>query len=180
MSFVMFNADGFDSLGAQPPRPQIAAHPRGGASLDHFVGRRRSGAVGVRFWRFLAANWSDFDPIARARAARMFARFRPDWRRETLSPADRAFYDRLPETFAAYRGQNGAELAIGAGFALSLDSARRQAALRRGADSGDTRVFALAAAKRDVALVFAADGEIVMFPAPRIDLRARRLIEVAN
>jgi hypothetical protein len=43
-------------------------------------------------------------------------------------------------------------------------------------------VFALRAAKREVALAFAAEGggEIVTFPAPRVDLRARRLIELVN
>ena len=172
MSFVIFNAEGFDSLEASRLRPPLDASAPAGATLDHFAGRRRSAAVGRRFWRFLAANWPSFDPIERARAVRMFARFRGDWSRDALSAADRAFYDGLPERFAAYRGQNGAELAIGAAFALSLDGARRQAPGRR--------VFALAAAKRDVALAFATDGELVMFPSPRVDLRARRLVEVVN
>ena len=179
MSFAFPDHDPFDAF-AQPPG--VAAPPRPGAALDHFVGRRRSTAVGRRFWRFAAEQWAAFDAIERARCARMFARFRPDWTRDAFGPEDRAVYDSLPETFAAYRGQNGVELAAGAAFTLSLERARRQATGRRGAEAADPRVFALHAAKREVALAFAADGEgeIVMFPAPRVDLRARRLIELAN
>jgi hypothetical protein len=175
MSLVLTTRDPFDAF------PPPAEAPRPGATLDHFVNRRRSAAVGRSFWRFLAENWPAFDLVERARCARMFARFRPDWRRDAFAPADRAVYDSLPETFAAYRGQNGVELVAGAVFTLSLEGARRQAAGRRGVDA-DARIFALNAAKRDVALAFAAggEGEIVLFPAPRVDLRARRLIELAN
>jgi hypothetical protein len=158
------------------------APPRPSATLDCFLNRRRSLEVGRRFWRLLAENWTAFDGIERTRCVRMFARFRSDWTRDAFDPEDCAIYDSLPETFTAYRGQNGVELAAGAAFTLSLERARRQATYRRGAEAVDPRVFALRVAKRDVALVFAADGEgeIVMFPAPRVDLRARRLIELAN
>jgi len=179
MSFVFPNRDPFDAF-LQPPIEE--APPRPGATLDNFANRRRSPAVGRRFWRFLAENWTAFNLVERARCVRMFARFRPDWTRDAFGPEDRAVYDSLPETFAAYRGQNGVELAAGAAFTLSLERARRQATGRRGAEAADPRVFALCAAKRDVALAFCAEGEgeIVMFPAPRVDLRARRLIELAN
>jgi hypothetical protein len=178
MSFVFSNHEPIDAF----PPPVGEAPPRPGATLDCFVNRRRSAAVGRRFWRFLAENWSAFDGIERARCVRMFARFRPDWTRDALGPMDRAVYDSLPKSFAAYRGQSGVELPAGAAFTLSLEHARRQAAGRRGAEAAHPRIFALHAAKRDVALAFAADGEgeIVMFPAPRVDLRARRLIELAN
>ncbi|MGA2494715.1 MAG: hypothetical protein ABSF67_17510 [Roseiarcus sp.] len=179
MSFAFPDRDPFDAF---PQPPSEEAPPRPGATLDHFIGRRRSTAVGRRFWRFVAQNWAAFDGIERARCVRMFARFRPDWARDAFGPEDRAIYDSLPETFTAYRGQNGVELAAGAAFSLSLERARRQATVRRGAEAADPRVFALQAAKREVALAFAAEGEgeIVMFPAPRVDLRARRLIELAN
>ena len=171
-----------DPLGAFPQPPSDEAPPRPGATLDHFIGRRRSAAVGRRFWRFAAENWTGFDGIERARCVRMFARFRSDWTRDALDHEGRAIYESLPETFTAYRGQNGVELAAGAAFSLSLERARRQASGRRGAEAADPRVFALHAAKREVALAFSADGEgeVVMFPAPRVDLRARRLIELAN
>jgi len=179
MSFAFSDRNPFAAL---PAPPVEEAPPRPGATLDCFVYRRRSAAVGRRFWRFLAENWTAFDRIERARCVRMFARFRPDWTRDALGPVDRACYDSLPETFTAYRGQNGVELAASAAFTLSLERARRQATSRRGVEAADPRVFALHAAKRDVALAFAAngEGEIVMFPAPRVDLRARRLIELAN
>jgi len=179
MSFAFPNYEPFDAF----PQPQFEEAPvRPGATLAYFVNRRRSAAVGRRFWLFLAENWTAFDAIERARCVRMFARFRPDWTRDALGPEDRVVYDSLPETFTTYRGQNGVELATGAVFTLSLERARRQATGRRGAEAADPRVFALRAAKREVALAFAADGEaeIVMFPAPRVDLRARRLIELAN
>ena len=113
----------------------------------------------------------------------MFARFPVPIGRATRSTARVAPYtSRCPETFTAYRGQNDGGFAAGAAFTLSLERARRQASGRRGAEAADPRVFALHAAKREVALAFAAEGEgeIVMFPAPRVDLRARRLIELAN
>ncbi len=178
MSFAFSNRDPFDAF----PPPAEAAPPRPGATLDRHVNRRRSAAVGRRFWRFLAENWTAFDGIERARCVRMFARFRPDWALDALGPTNRAVHDSLPESFTAYRGQNGVELAAGAAFTLSLERARRQATSRRGAGAADPRVFALHAAKRDVAFAFAADseGEIVMFPAPRVNLRTRRLIELAN
>jgi hypothetical protein len=179
MSFAFSYRDPFDAL---PPPPAEAAPPRPGATLDYFANRRHSAAVGRRFWSFVAQNWPAFDLVERARCVRMFARFRPDWARDAFDPEDRAVYDSLPETFTAYRGQTGVELATGAAFALSLEGARRQATARRSAEPADLRIFALSAAKRDVALAFAADdaGEIVMFPKPRVDLRARRLIELAN
>ena len=179
MLFAFSDRDPFEAL---PAPPVEAAPPRLGATLDCFVNRRRSAAVGRRFWQFAAENWTAFDLVERARCVRMFARFRPDWTREALDRMDRALYDSLPETFIAYRGQNGVELAAGAAFTLSLERARRQATGRRGAEAADPRVFALHAVKRDVALAFAAagEGEVVMFPAPRVDLRARRLIELAN
>jgi hypothetical protein len=179
MSFALPDCDPFD---ASPQPPSETAPLRPGATLDHFIGRRRSTAVGRRFWRFVAQNWAAFDGIERARCVRMFARFRPDWTRDALGPEDRMIYDSLPETFTAYRGQNGVELAAGAAFTRSLERARRQASGRRGAEAADPRVFALNAARREVALAFSAEGEgeIVMFPAPRVDLRARRLIELAN
>jgi hypothetical protein len=179
MTFAFPDRDVFEAS-AQPPDP--AAPLRPGATLDCFVGRRRSTAVGRRFWRFTAEHWAAFDGVERARCVRMFARFRPDWTRDALGDEDRILFDSLPETFTAYRGQNGVELAAGAAFTLSLERARRQASGRRGAEVPDPRVFALNAAKRDVALAFCADGEgeVVMFPAPRVDLRARRLIELAN
>jgi hypothetical protein len=179
MTFAFPDRDVFEAS-AQPPNE--AAPLRPGASLDRFIGRRRSTAVGRRFWRFAAEHWAAFDGVERARCVRMFARFRPDWTRDALGPEDRVIFDSLPETFTAYRGQNGVELAAGAAFTLSLERARRQASGRRGAEAADPRVFALNAAKRDVALAFCADGEgeVVMFPAPRVDLRARRLIELAN
>jgi hypothetical protein len=169
-------------IGVFPQPPGEEAPPRPGATLDCFVSRRRSAAVGRRFWRFVAENWTAFDLVERARCVRMFARFRPDWTRDALGPEDRAVYDSLPETFTTYRGQNGVELAAGAAFTLSLERARRQASGRRSAEAADPRVFALHVAKREIALAFAAEGEgeIVMFPAPRVDLRARRLIELAN
>ena len=179
MSFAFPDSDPFD---APPQRPGEEAPTRLGATLDCFIGRRRSVAVGRRFWRFVAQNWAAFDGIERARCVRRFARFRPDWARDALGAEDRVIYDSLPETFTAYRGQNGVELAAGAAFSLSLERAPRQAGGRRGAEAADPRVFALHAAKREVALAFFADGEgeIVMFPAPRVDLRARRLTELAN
>jgi len=179
MSFAFPGRDPFD---ASPQSPRDETPPRPGATLDCFIGRRRSTAIGRRFWRFAAENWAAFDGIERARCVRMFARFRPDWARDALGPEDCAIYDSLPETFTAYRGQNGVELAAGAAFTLSLERARRQATVRRGAEAPDPRIFALHAAKREVALAFSADGEgeVVMFPAPRVDLRARRLIELAN
>jgi hypothetical protein len=179
MSFAFPNYHPVDAF----PQPQAEAMPaRPGATLGYFVNRRRSVAIGRRFWRLLAENWTAFDAVERARWVRMFARFRPDWTREALGLQDRVVYDSLPEIFTVYRGQNGVELAAGATFTLSLERARRQASGRRGAEATDPRVFALHAAKREVALAFAAesDGEIVMFPAPRVDLRARRLIELAN
>jgi hypothetical protein len=178
MSFVFSSRETFDAFSSlAEPTP-----PRPGATLDCFVNRRRSAAVGRRFWRFLAENWRAFDGVERARCVRMFARFRPDWTRDALGVADRAVYDSLPEAFTAYRGQNGVELATGAAFTLSLERARRQATTRRVAEAADPRVFALHVVKREIALAFAADGEdeIVMFPTPRVDLRARRLIELAN
>jgi hypothetical protein len=179
MSFAFPDRDLFDAF---PQPPSEDAPPRPGATLDCFVNRRRSTAVGRRFWRFAAENWTAFDGIERARCVRMFARFRPDWTRDALGPEGRAIYDSLPETFTAYRGQNGVELAAGAAFTLSLEGARRQASGRRGAEAADPRVFALHVAKREVALAFTAagEGEIVMFRTPRGDLRARRLIELAN
>jgi len=164
----------------RPPPPDAAQRP--GATLDCFAARRRSPAIGRRFWSFLAENWAELDRIERARSVRMFARFRRDWTRDALGREGRIVYDELPEAFTAYRGQTGVELASGALFNLSLEGARRQAAGRRGGDPAEARVFALHAAKRDVALVFAGEdkGEIVMFPAPRVDLRAHRLIELAN
>ena len=179
MSFAFTARDPFAAF-PQPPRKE--APPRPGATLEHFIGRRRSTAVGRRFWRFAAQNWAAFDGIERARCVRMFARFRSDCTRDALDHEGRAIYESLPETFTAYRGQNGVELAAGAAFTLSLERARRQATVRRGAEAPDPRVFALQAAKREVALAFFGDGEgeIVMFPAPRVDLRARRLIELAN
>jgi hypothetical protein len=179
MSFALPDRNTFD---AYLQWPSEAARVRPGATLEYFIGRRRSTAVGRRFWRFAAQNWAAFDGIERARCVRMFARFRPDWARDAFSFQDRTIYDSLPETFTAYRGQNGVELAAGAAFTLSLERARRQTSGRRGAELADPRVFALHAAKREVALVFFAEGEgeIVMFPAPRVDLRARRLIELAN
>jgi hypothetical protein len=178
MSFAFSNLETFDAF---PPSAEEAP-PRPGATLECFVNRRRSAAVGRGFWHFLAENWTAFDGIERARCVRMFARFRRDWTRDALGPVDRALYDSLPETFTAYRGQNGVELAAGAAFTLSLERARRQATGRRGVGAADPRIFALHAVKRDVALAFVAadEGEIVMFPAPRVDLRARRLIELAN
>jgi len=179
------NLDSFSSAASRLVPAWATSEPaattsRPGTALDPFVSRRRSAAVGRSFWRFIADRWTSFDPLERARAVRMFARFRPDWASEAFAAADRAFYESLPDAFTAYRGQSGAELVIGAAFALSVAGARRQAAGRRVGDGGDGRVFGLLAAKRNVALVFAASGEIVMFPAPRVDLRARRLIEVAN
>jgi hypothetical protein len=178
---MSFDLSPFDALDGAPP-PSADLGPRPAATLDCFATRRRSPAVGRRFWRFLAENWAGFDRVERARCVRMFARFRPDWTRDALDCEGRSIYDSLPETFTAYRGQNGLELASGALFTLSLEGARRQAAERRGVEAVEARIFALRAARRDVALVFAADGEgeIVMFPAPRVDLRARRLIELAN
>ena len=178
MSFAFPDHETYDALALSVDQ----APPRPGATLDCFVNRRRTAAVGQRFWRFVADNWTAFDGFERARCVRMFARFRSDWTRDALDPLDRALYDSLPEIFTAYRGQNGVELAAGAAFTLSLERARRQAIGRRSAEGSDPRVFALHAVKRDVALAFAADGEgeIVMFPAPRVDLRARRLIELAN
>ena len=179
MSFAFPDRDPFEAL---LPPPNNDAPPRPGVTLEHFIGRRRSAAVGRQYWRFAAQNWAAFDGVERARCVRMFARFRPDWARDALSPEDCAIYDSLPQTFTAYRGQNGVELATGAAFTLSLERARRQARGRRGADAVDPRVFALQAAKREVALAFLGDGEgeIVMFPAPRVDLRAHRLIALAN
>jgi len=179
MPFAFPDHDSFEKI---LPPPNDDAPSRLGVTLEHFIGRRRSPAVGRQFWRFAAQNWAAFDGIERARCVRLFARFRPDWTRDALSPEDCAIYDSLPQTFTAYRGQNGVELATGAAFTLSLESARRQASGRRGADAVDPRVFALHAVKRDVALAFAAEGggEIVMFPAPRVDLRAHRLIALAN
>jgi hypothetical protein len=179
MSFAFPNAESFEPR--LPPLDNDAPSPLG-ATLERFIGRRRSPAVGRQFWRFAAQNWAAFDGIERARCVRMFARFRPDWSRDALSPEDCAIYDSLPPTFTAYRGQNGVELATGAAFSLSLEQARRQASGRRGAEAIDPRVFALHAAKRDVALAFAGEGggEVVMFPAPRVDLRTHRLIALAN
>jgi hypothetical protein len=171
-----------DPIAVFPQPPVEEGSPRPGATLDCFVSRRRSAAVGRRFWRFVAENWTAFDLVERARCVRMFARFRPDWTRDALGPEDCVIYDSLPETFTAYRGQNGVELTAGAAFTLSLERARRQANGRRSAEAADPRVFALHVAKREIALAFAAkgEGEIVMFPAPRVDLRARRLVELAN
>ena len=178
MSFA-FSDHGQSDAPAPPLEPPTT---RPGATLACFVNRRRSPAIGRRFWRFMAEHWTVFDPVERARGVRMFARFRPDWTRDALGAEGRVLYDWLPATFTAYRGQNGVELAVGAAFTLSLERARQQAAGRRDGGPDDPRVFALRAAKREVALAFSAGGEaeIVMFPAPRVDLRARRLIELAN
>ena len=172
MSFAIFNADCFDSLDAARLQPPIEPPAPAGATLDHFAGRRRSAAVGRRFWRFVASNWPGFDLIERARAVRMFARFRADWSRDALSAVDRAFYDGLPASSPP----------IAARTAPSWRSAppSRCRSTARAVRRRGRRVFALAAAKRDVALAFAADGEVVMFPTPRVDLRARRLVEVVN
>ncbi len=75
MSFAFSDRDPIDAF---PPPPAEPAPPRPGATLDRFVNRRRSAAVGRRFWRFAAENWTAFDGIERARCVRMFARFRPD------------------------------------------------------------------------------------------------------
>ena len=77
MSFALPDRNTFD---AYLQWPSEAARVRPGATLEYFIGRRRSTAVGRRFWRFAAQNWAAFDGIERARCVRMFARFRPDWR----------------------------------------------------------------------------------------------------
>ncbi len=76
---MLLDSANLDALAAAPPPPA-----RPGATLGYFASRRRSSAVGRRFWRFLAENWATFDSFERAQAARMFARFRPDWTRKAF------------------------------------------------------------------------------------------------
>ena len=159
---MLFDLSPFDASDAPPP---VEAPLRPGATLGAFAARRRSPAIGRRFWRLVAENWADFDCVERARGVRMFARFRPDWTRDALALADRAAYDALPEAFTLYRGQNGVELAAGAAFTLSREAARGYALGRAAARP---TVLALEARKREVALVFAGgDGAIVLFPRLR-------------
>jgi hypothetical protein len=151
--------------------------PRPGASLDHFFMRRRSATIGEQFWTFIVREWKGFDPIERTRSARLFARYRPYWSLEALSAQDRAFYDSLPASFTAYRGQNGVELAAGGAFTLSESHAHSLASGRRNISYSDPTVLSLQVAKADVALVCGTGeiAEIVLFPTLGANLRAEAL-----
>ncbi len=160
-------------------RPPAFSEParRSSAAFDHFFTRRRSATIGEQFWTVVARQWPGFNPIERTRWARLFSRFRPYWTPDFLSPEDRAFYDRLPDEFTAYRGQNGVELAAGGSFSLSERVARGYARGRRAISFADPTVLALLVAKSDVALAFAArdEEEIVLFPALRGHARPEAL-----
>jgi hypothetical protein len=155
-----------DLYSSNQPLAFPGATPRPGVALDYFFMRRRSTAIGEQFWNVVAGGWAGFNPIERMRCARLFSRYRFYWTPDILSPEDRAFYDKLPDEFTAYRGQNGAELAGGGAFTLSEDVARRCALGRRNFRYPDPTILSLRVMKKEVALAFAArDGEeIVLFP----------------
>jgi len=168
--------NGFSSSLSYPPeQPVLSPAPmrRPGAALDHFFMRRRSSTIGVQFWNFIAREWRGFDPIERARSARLFSRYRRYWTPECLSPEDRAFYNLLPGRFTVYRGQNGAELAAGGSFTLSEALARRDAVGRRKISYADPTVVALDVTRADVALALATrqEREIVLFPSLAFSVR---------
>jgi hypothetical protein len=96
----------------------------------------------------------------------LFWGYRPYWTPDILWPEDRAFYDKLPDEFTAYRGQNGAELAGGGAFTLCKEVARRCALGRRNVRYADPTILSLRLMKEDAALAFATrDGEeFVLFP----------------
>jgi hypothetical protein len=156
------------------PFLHASAPPRLGGAVDYFFARRRSTAIGARFWRFVADGWASFDAVERTRCARLFARYRPYWSAETLSPADRVFYNALPDEFLVYRGQNGRELPVGGAFTPSLTLARHAALGRRNVRYADPTVVSLAVSKNEVALAFFAREEeaIVLFPSQAILARA--------
>jgi hypothetical protein len=166
-----------DLYALEPPLVLPEPTRRPGAALDHFSMRRRSAAIGEQFWNFVARQWPGFNPIERTRWARLFARYRPYWTPDCLSPEDRAFYAKLTDEFTAYRGQNGVELAAGGSFTLSKEIARGYALGRRAISFADPTVLALRVAKSDVALAIAArdEEEIVLFPALRSHARPEAL-----
>ncbi len=173
-----------DPRSPQPPLAFPEATRRPGAALDHFFMRRRSAAIGERFWNFVAGQWPGFNPIERTRWVRLFSRYQSYWTPDILSPADRAFYDELPDEFTAYRGQNGAELAVGGSFTLSREVARGYAMGRRNISYCDPTVVSLRVVKKDVALALTArdEKEIVLFPAvwSNVRLEARRRARVRH
>jgi hypothetical protein len=142
------------------------APPRPGLALDYFFMRRRSTAIGERFWNVVARGWADFNAFERTRSARLFSRYQPYWTPEIFLPDDRAFYDELPDEFTVYRGQNGVELAGGGAFTLSEDVARRCALGRRSFHYADPTILSVRVLKTEIALAFAAREEekVVLFP----------------
>lgn len=147
--------------------------PRLGGAVDYFFARRRSTAIGARFWSFVADGWASFDAIERTRCARLFARYRPYWSPEILSAADRAFYNALPDDFVVYRGQNGTELPVAGAFTLSLALARRAALGRRNVRYAEPTVVSLAVSKKEIALAFADREEEAIVPFPSQAILAR-------
>ena len=147
--------------------------PRLGGAVDYFFARRRSTAIGARFWRFAADGWASFDAVERTRCARLFARYRLFWSAEILSPADRAFYDALPDEFFIYRGQNGPELPVAGAFTPSLALARRAALGRRNVRYAEPTVVSLAVSKKEIALAFADREEEAIVPFPSQAILAR-------
>ncbi len=141
--------------------------PRPGAALDYFFMRRRSATIGEQFWGFVIREWPGFNVVERTRSARLFSRYKAFWTPDALPDKDRRFYDSLPESFTAYRGQNGVELAAGGAFTLSETRAWAHASGRRNISYSDPTVLSLNLAKADVALAFANadEDEIVLFPA---------------
>ena len=103
------------SPNAYPADPLLfpEAPPRPGVALDYFFMRRRTATIGEQFWNVVAKGWAGFNAIERTRCTRLFSRYRSYWTPDILSHEDRAFYDNLADEFAAYRGQNGVELAAG-------------------------------------------------------------------
>jgi hypothetical protein len=145
----------------------MAFTPRPGATLDYFFMRRRSATIGEQFWTFVIREWQGFNAIERTRSARLFSRYKPFWTADALSEKDREFYESLPDSFTAYRGQNGVEVAAGGAFTLSEPLARAYASGRRNISYSDPTVLSLLVTKADIALAFATGDhdEIVVFPA---------------
>lgn len=139
--------------------------------------RRRSATIGEQFWTFVVREWKGFNAIERTRSARLFTRYRSYWSADAFSAQDRDFYDSLPDTFTAYRGQNGVEVAAGGAFTLSESLAFSHASGRRNISYSDPTVLSLRVAKADVALALATNEahEIVLFSALYAGLRAEAL-----
>ena len=162
-----------DLNSSNQPVPFPGAAPRPGVALDYFFMRRRTATIGEQFWNVVAKGWAGFNAIERTRSARLFSRYKSYWTPDILSPADRAFYDKLQDVFTVYRGQNGLELAAGGSFTLSKTVAQSCALGRRGVRYSDPTILALCVKKKDVALAFTAreEEEIVLFPIQWSNLR---------